>query len=485
MMRGRMRRALVALAGSVALLGAAGCGGTDRSVQHFVSRHDLRPPVVTVTHPARGAAPGYVFIAPKRDVAQAGPMILDDRGRLVWFRPLDTRGVTDFRVQRYRGRPVLTWWRGRATRGVGDGYDVIVDDAYRQIARVRAERGLSADVHEFLITPRDTALITVYRRVPLDLSPVGGPKQGKVFEGVVQELDIASGRVLFEWHSLPHIALEESYAKPPPARQGAAAAPYDYFHVNSVDEGPDGNLLVSARNTHAIYEIDRKTGRILWRLGGRRSDFAMGPGTRFAWQHDARWQGRDTISLFDNEADPPYAKRSRALVLRLDAGRRRVTLVRAETHPDGLLSGSQGNTQVLPGGHLFVGWGENPSMTEFGPDGELLFDAHFTPGADSYRAYRFAWHGRPSEPPALALHSDLLGRVSAYVSWNGATEVASWQLLAGPDPENLRPLGTVAKTGFETRIDLGHVQGPYVAVRALDRNGRPLRQSTAQKLPFR
>src|SRR5581483_7505489 len=111
--------------------------------------------------------------------------------------------------------------------------------------------------------------------------------------------------------------------------------------------------------------------------------------------------------------------------------------------------------------------------------------AHFTPGAASYRAYRFAWRGRPSEPPALALHSDLLGRVSAYVSWNGATEVASWQVLAGPDPGHPRPLRTVAKTGFETRIDLGHVRGPYAVVRALDRNGRPLRQSTAQKLPFR
>ncbi len=344
---------------------ATGCSGREAAVQHFHSRPDLSPPVVTLTRQAQGTAPGYVFIAPKHDVPQAGPMIVDDNGKLIWFDPLDTHGVADFRAQVYRGRPVLTWWRGRATKGVGDGYDVIVDDTYREIARVRAGNGLAADIHEFLITPENTALITAYHRVPLDLSSVGGPREGKVFEGVVQELDIPTGRVLFEWHSLDHVGIDESYSKPPPAKRGAAAAPYDYFHVNSIDEDADGNLLVSARNTHALYKIDRRTGDITWRLGGKRSDFATGPGTTFGWQHDARWRPGGEISLFDNEADPPLAKQSRALVLRVDTKTRRVELVHAYTHPAGLLSGSQGDIQFLPGGHVFVGWGSNPYFTEF------------------------------------------------------------------------------------------------------------------------
>ena len=110
-------------------------------------------------------------------------MILDDRGEVVWFRPLDTKGVADFRAQRYGGRPVLTWWRGRAERGVGDGYYVIVDETYNEIATVAAGNGLTGDIHEFLITARDTALITIYERKPWDLSSVGGPKDGEIFDG--------------------------------------------------------------------------------------------------------------------------------------------------------------------------------------------------------------------------------------------------------------------------------------------------------------
>ena len=173
-----------------------------------------------IATPARDTAPGYVFLAPKRRVAQAGPMILDDAGELVWFHPLDTEGVTDFRAQRYDGRPVLTWWRGKSELGVGDGHYVIVDDAYREIATVSAGNGLTGDIHEFLITDRDTALITIYHELPADLSAIGGPKDGAILEGVVQELDIGTGRVLFEWHSAPEVELEESYAEVPKAEKG-------------------------------------------------------------------------------------------------------------------------------------------------------------------------------------------------------------------------------------------------------------------------
>ncbi len=469
----------------LAALAAAGCGGQEDTFQHFHSRPDLTPPLITVTTPAQGTAPGYIFIAPKGDVVQAGPMIVDDSGQLVWFNPLDTHGVAEFRAQLYDGRPVLTWWRGRAPKGVGDGYDVIVDNSYREIAQVRAGNELKADIHEFLITPRDTALITVYHRMPADLSSVGGPRAGSVFEGVIQELDIATGRVLFEWHSFDYVALQESYAQPPPASRGAAADAYDYFHINSVDEDVDGNLLISARNTHAIYKVSRKTGAVLWRLGGKKSDFTMAAGTRFAWQHDARRLSDGTISLFDNQADPPLAKESRGLVLRLDTQHRRVQLVRSYTHPTGLLSGSQGNLQLLADGHAIVGWGANPTVTEFGQDRRVLLDARFKRGADSYRAYRFTWSGHPHDRPALAVRTDRRGRVTAYASWNGATDVARWQMLAGPDAQHLREVATVTRKGFETRVNLGYLTDRYIAVRARGSNGERLGTSPVQERPAR
>lgn len=424
------------------------------------------------------AAPGYVFLAPKRKVAQAGPMIVAKTGELVWFHPLDTRGVADFRMQRYDGRPVLTWWRGRAPRGVGDGYYVVMSNSYRQIATVTAGNGLAGDIHEFLITPQNTALITVYRRLAKDLSRVGGPRHGAIFEGIVQEIDIASGRVLFEWHSDEHVAISESFAKPPPAAQGAKAAPYDYFHINSVDLEPNGNLLISARNTRTVYEIRRSDGRVLWRLGGKRSDFAMGAGTAFAWQHDARRQADGTITLLDNGAAPKVSEFSRALKLRVDTTRRRVTLVRSYVHPRRLLASSQANAQFLAGGHVFVGWGAQPYFTEFTQNGRVLLDGHFGSGADSYRAYRFEWTGHPTDDPSVTVTEAGPGRITVYVSWNGATLVDRWQILAGPAPNRLQPVVSAAKTGFETTITVGTTR-PYVRVRALNAGGAVLGTSRA------
>jgi arylsulfotransferase ASST len=295
----------------------------------------------------------------------------------------------------------------------------------------------------------------------------------------VQEVDIATGRVLFEWHSYPEVAIAESYAPPPKASAGAKAAPYDYFHVNSIDVEPSGNLLVSARNTHAVYEIDRKTKKVIWRLGGKKSDFKMGSGTTFAWQHDARRHADGTITIFDNGAAPPVEKFSRVLVLRVDVAARKATLLRSYHHPKRLLAPFEGNAQLLPNGNIVVGWGAQPYVSEFARSGSLLFDAYFghdkPPGedADTYRAYRFSWHGRPRDRPVVVVAGD-----TAYSSWNGATEVASWQVLAGASAGQLKPAQTVPKNGFETPIRLTK-SAAFYAVRALSRDGKVLGTSEA------
>jgi len=444
----------------------------------YHSRPDLKPPLVRIRTAAHGTAPGYLFIAPKMVVAQAGPMIMDNRGEVVWFKPLNTRGVTDFRVQKYRGKPVLTWWRGRVSNvGVGDGWYVIYDTSYRPVAEVRAGNGLVGDVHEFLITKNDTALFTVYHRLPVDLSSVGGPAEGKIWDGILQEVDIQTGRVLFEWHSYPQVGIAESYAPPPKAKAGAKAPPYDYFHMNSIEVEPNGNFLVSARNTHALYEIDRKTKKVLWRLGGKKSDFKMGAGTNFAWQHDARRHADGTITIFDNGAAPPVEKFSRVLVLRTSA--KKATLVRSYHHPQRLLAPFEGNAQFLPNGNIVVGWGAQPYVSELSRTGALLFDAYFGDGkppgedADSYRAYRFPWHGQPRDRPVVVVAGD-----TAYSSWNGATDVVRWQVLAGPAAGQLKPVQTVAKNGFETPIRLTK-SAAFYAVKALGRDGKVLGTSEA------
>ena len=471
--------ALLAVVAACAGGAAISRGAAQPATQHFFSRPDLRPPSVRIIERESGTARGYIFIAPKKEVDQAGPMIVNDIGNVVWFRPLDTHGVTDFRVQRYRGRPVLTWWRGETAKGIGNGRYVIADDHYRVIANVTAGNGLSGDIHEFLITKRNTALFTVYRAVRTDLSAVGGPVDGTIEEGVVQEVSIPGGNVLFEWHSAPHVGVDESYEPVPKDAEKS----YDYFHVNAIEPQGNDKFLVSARHTHAIYEIRRRDGAILWRLGGKKSDFRLGRGARFAWQHDPRLHRDGTLSLFDNRASQPVRKlHSRVLVLRLDQRRRTAKLVHSYAHRPNLLSTSQGNAQVLPDGHVFVGWGSNDYFTEFARDGRVLLDGRFGTGkADSYRAYRFPWVGRPTERPALAARI-VRGRTTVYVSWNGATEVKRWRVLAGRSPAVLALVLDVPKNGFETRIVLP-AGARYVRVEALDDGGGVLRSSRVVRPP--
>ncbi len=441
-------------------IASSGGAQAELRARSFHSRPDLRPPPVEVLKRTRYASSGYIFIAPKRRVEQAGPLILDNRGRVVWFRPMDERGVTDFRVQHYRGNQVLTWWQERSKDGRRPGRYAIYDNRYRLVAYVRPGHGLNGDMHEFSITRRNTALITLSHLVRV--------KSRNVLEGAFQEVDIRTGRVVFEWHSIGHVRLIESYYRLPKD----PAQTFDYFHINSIDVDRDGNLLVSGRNTHTVYKINRRTGDIIWRLGGKRSDFGLGRGARFGWQHDARRRPDGTLTLFDNSAAPRIRKQSRGLVLRLDEKRMRATVVHTFVHAPPIVAVDQGNMQRLPNGHFLVGWGHQPYFTEFGPRGGAVLDARFAQsGADSYRAYRFGWVGRPTHPPSVAVDGNIV-----YASWNGATEVRNWQLLTGPERGKLRPLRILPKGGFETAIPLPS-GAAWIAVRALDRRGRSLARS--------
>jgi hypothetical protein len=444
-------------------------------VQAFRSRPDLSPAAVEVTTRAYGTAPGYIFIALKEGAGEHGPMIIDDFGQLVWFSKYRT--ARDFKVQYYQGRPVLTWWEGRVVLGHGVGEYVIFDDSYREIARVRAGNGYQGDLHELLITPEDTALLTAYVLTRADLSPIGGPKGGAVWSGVVQEVDIETGEVLFEWHSLEHVGVDESYVKPPEDPPYL----YDYFHINSIDVDYDGNLLVSSRNTWTVYKVDRKSGEVLWRLGGKKSDFGMDMRARTAFQHDARRHEDGTITIFDNGAGPVVHDQSRGIKVELDEEKMSATMLREYTSPEKLLATSQGNVQRLPNANEFIGWGSEPFISEFSHEGELLFDARFPPNGESYRAFRFPWSGRPTDAPAIAVEQQPGDKVILYASWNGATEVATWEVLAGPGPDQLESLGAVPRRGFETTI-LAQTAGPYVAVRAKEHSGRVLGTSTPVKL---
>jgi Arylsulfotransferase (ASST) len=488
------RRGFVA-AGGAALAGvlvsraparAAGSARLAAEQVGYVSRPDLKPPTITVLEPADRAAPGYIFLAPF-DIAaasssytgapasesHAGPLIVDDAGEPIWFLPLAKDTAMGMRVQELHGRPVLTWYEGTVLGAYGGDF-VVFDPTYHEVARIRAGRGRHGDLHEFLLTPQGTALITIYREVQADLTSIGGAADGRLVEGIVQELDVATGRVLFEWRSRDHVTLDETFT---PAVTPAGNV--DYFHLNSVDVDGDGHLLVSARNTSTVYKIDRRTGTVIWRLGGKRSTFTVTPDASFAYQHDARRQPDGTITIFDNASGAPGpGPASRGLRLSLDMKRRRASLVQEYKTPDARAVWAMGNVQQLGDGGVFIGWGTHGSFSEFGPHGRLRFDARFADKSVDYRAFRLPWLARPTGKPAVGVQQAADGSVAVYASWNGATEVATWQVRAGASPERLRAVATGARRGFETAIPVPALQG-YVAVAALDRAGRRLGLSDA------
>ncbi|MGW8375605.1 arylsulfotransferase family protein [Streptomyces sp. ODS28] len=452
----------------------------------FVTRPDLRPPRITVRTPAQGTAPGSVFLSPKTDtlslepaLPQGGPEIVDDQGQPVWF---GKRGdgmlirTAALQPQTYQGKPVLTWWEGLPVQvdELGNpvfGNWVVMDQSYRVIARVRPGKGLPfSDMHDMKITPQNTALILVYKQTLRKIGNVIQP----VIDNVIQEIDIKSGRVLMNWSSLDHIGIPESYF---PRKN---LVPYHYLHLNSLTLDDDGNILVSGRHTSTVYKIDRHTGKVLWRLGGKKSDFTLGKGAAFAWQHDVSRERDGTLSMFDNTAittgKEGGEKRSRGLVLDVDEQKKTATLKHEYLSPDGLQSGTQGSMQVLPNGNAFVGWGTHGYFTEFSPKGQVRFNASFAKDrVNSYRAFRFPWRGKPEDRPAVAGRGEG-GGTTAYASWNGATDVASWRFLAGPSPTALKEVKEVPKKGFETSAGLGRNEA-YVAVQALDAKGGVLRTS--------
>ncbi|MGA5305452.1 arylsulfotransferase family protein [Nucisporomicrobium flavum] len=494
------RRTVLLGIGGAAVLTAAG-GGVGYAIGHaddpepatapaaqaappkYRSRPDLRTlPDVTITTPANGTAPGYVYLTPASGTGLWGPLMVDDKGSPVWFRkvPDPATVAIDFKAQQYRDKPVLTWWEGTiggtGGQGVGQGEFVIVDTAYREITRVRAFGTEQADQHDFVITPNDTAIFWVYDPVPYDLSAVGGPKDGVLHDCVIQEIDIRTGKRLFEWRARDHVGVDESYAPLPVGE--SAHLPYDYFHANSIGLDADGNLLASARHTWTTYKINRRTGELIWRIGGKKSGFAVEDRAKFSWQHDFRRRRDGSYSVFDNAAGiTKDREQSRGLIFKVDEHARRVTFVQEFLHPGKLSAPTQGSFRELADGGSFIGWGQMPYFTEYAPDGTVRLDGHLPLDNQSYRAYKAEWAGAPLDQPAIGLHVDG-GTVIVSASWNGATGVAKWRARAGGQPGALTQTVEAPRTGFETTLTLPGTP-EYVVAEALDAGGKVLGTSSA------
>jgi hypothetical protein len=442
--------------------------------QSFDTMPGVQAPIMSVTTPDRDRGAGDILTTNGPGPGRYGPLIYTPNGRLVWFEQLSGgQSAENLSVQSYKGRRDLTFWQGKVlSLGFGVGEDVVMSSHYQTVARIPGGNGLHADLHDFQIVPKEVAYITAYNPIRCDLSPVQGSRDGSLVDTAVQEIDMKTGLVRWEWHGLDHVGVAESETAPP-----TNSMPWDWFHLNSLDPQPDGNIFISARSTWAGYQLERGTGKILWRLGGLKSSFKMGPGTKTAWQHDGRILPSGEVSFFDNGSNPPIHKQSQAVRIALDFKTHEAHLRSVYTHSGPLLSVSQGNMQTLPSGRTVVGYGAVPEISEFANTGTLLFDAHLPYAFSSYRAIRSPWSGRPLSPPSVLAGLNNTGEETiVHASWNGATEVASWRVLAGEHPGALAAKTTIPASDFESSTSLPKKYA-WVAVQALNGAGRLLGSS--------
>ncbi|TVY17990.1 hypothetical protein LARI1_G005477, partial [Lachnellula arida] len=482
----------------------------------YKSRPDLAPPTLNITIPAtKDVESGYLFVAPfagypegtRHGPLQAAPYIFTDTGDLVWSGfTYFSIWATNFQASRYKGQDILFSFEGshNAAYGHGHGHTTFLDQNYETILELRAGNHRLTDKHEFHIINEETALIQIYHPVPWNLTAYGAsPEQQWIVDSRFQELDIETGKVLYEWSSLDHVDPSEGYLPLNPGQAGAgynSSDAWDYFHINSVDKDAEGNYLISARDANAAYKINGQTGEIIWQLSGKSSSFKMGPEVEFAFQHHARFVAKEgdkeIISIYDNSAhgtedgkghEVHFYKHSRGKIIEVNTKTWEATIVQAFHPPDGLLSKSQGSTQLLPNGNVMVNWGSEGAMTEFKADGTPIFHTYMDSGflglgVENYRGFRYNWTGIPHEAPAIvALKDEKTSSTSVYVSWNGDTRTKSWRFYDVSDTGRSF-LGESKREGFETVLQLDQsVAVKNVQAEALDAEGTVLIDTAAVK----
>lgn len=489
----------------------------------YKSRPDLAVPVLNITIPATSeAAEGLIFFTPEsiyKDAtnhgpAQSGPYIFTDEGELVWsgFGYVAPRSE-NFQVRRYRGQDVLSIFEGshNSPMGHGHGHTSIFDNRYRLLKQINGGGHKLGDHHEFQFFDDNSALFTVYDPEIHDLTDYGATSDDQqwILDNKIQKVDTATNRVLWEWSSLDHVdpagtnlTLQDGHA----GLGVNSSQVWHYFYMNAFDvDAEENTYLLSARSMCTIFKMDGETGEIIWRLGGKHSDFTLGEGVDFCWQHDTRKHkkylnhetkgSKEIISFFDNSAHenlaggPVLTTRSYSAgkVVELDTEKGTAKLIASFRAPGDLSVRSQGNMQLLPNGNAFINWGYDGAMSEHKPDGTPIFftwldSGELGPGSENYRAFKFDWRAHPYEEPALVAFKEHAG-TACHVSWNGDTETRVWKFYEKKDSKRTL-LGQSERTGFETGFRTDQAVGRVIA-EAYDADGKLLVSASVESKEYR
>lgn len=413
----------------------------------------------------------------------------------------DGANILDFRINDVTGQDMITM----SDRDQGTG--IIVDERYeiRDVVQMEDGRG-QINGHEFHFVDNGTRILMMKNRrkkaTEEATQSLGFHGKGSCvvnFNAFV-EVDAVTFEEKFHFDTFDHIDVTEStYTDGGPdhfCQSGGLG--WDFIHANSVDKNEDGDYILSGRHTNTLYKISGQNGAIIWRLEGYqgKSDFEM-VDLKFSRQHHVRWRGRNEthqfISFLDNawgddQGQKPSHAHSRGLIVALDEKNMVASIEKEIDHPNGNggFARKRGNMQVLKNGNIFMGWSNFAHHSEHTPDGEIIMDAVLqAEWLGSYRNYKFEFVGRPATLPAI--HPAAYGAGNhtvdtvVHVSWNGATEVHTWNLYRTTSiGEQAQLVASANKTGFETRVQYDGYAS-YVYVEAVDKDGVALGCTDVQK----
>lgn len=465
---------------------------TTKGAYGYVSAPKLHPPKLKADHVGTLSqlAPGYFMAANFPDlssssklVGQSGPLMVDNRLQPVWFNPVPQNVVAaNLETQTYNGKPALSWWQGVLTKTgqIVSGELEVVDQSYKKVASIKGQDGWLITLHDAVISGHNV-WVTANKNVQMDLTPYGGSGTGTMIDSGIQEYDLQTGKLLFTWDAQQHIPLTDSYQKP-------IGSNWDPYHVNSVQVS-GGTFLTSMRNTWAAYDVNASTGAIEWTVGGKRSTYTFGKDAQFQWQHDVKLNSGNVLSVFDDHcclqtSATGFAKASgagRGLLLKLDTSKHTATMVAQFLHQPSLSPHFLGSMDPLSNGNAVVGWGVQPYFSEYSKTGKLILDVVWPSPDQSYRVMKERWTGKPFFPPSGGVRTSK-GKATVYASWDGATDVSYWRVLAGSSSKSLKSVATVRKSGFETAIRLSSSYKAY-KVQALDSKHHVLRTSNVFPTP--
>ncbi|KAH7170043.1 ASST-domain-containing protein [Dactylonectria macrodidyma] len=479
---------------------------------------DVTAPVFhvnTFNHSAVDDA-GYIFMGSVYGKMGAGPMIFDAKDLSLVYADQHYDNAYTSQSQTINGTRYLVFWEGVHNRGHANGYGLVFNENYDLVYNVTAsgyEEATLADMHEMRITDDSSALFTTYWSIPWNCTSLGGDADGLLMDSGFQEVDLATNKVLFSWAATDHFDVGDTYARYGSGFGVSDNSGFDFFHINSVDKTDDGNYLISSRHLSLISLISGKDGHPIWVLGGRRNQFldlSDGGATNFGWQHDARfYKNQSHITMFDNHGEQtgpcaPSGCKTRGLHLEIDTEGMTARIVQEYFHPERINSGAMGGFHSLDNGNVIIGWGYNPGYVEYTPDGKPVMDIQrgklgegFQADLFAYRVSKHDWTGRPRWLPSAAIDAPhrTTENATVYLSWNGATDIASWVVVGFPIPfapvsfvpANMTQLASqyantldghqnviaiANRTGFETEIFLGgDKKHRYMAAAALAADG--------------